>query len=556
MSADEPSILQFLTDGSLPRFCMDLGELAASRVTLHDPEGREILPADGPAPYAVAAEPSLAAGMRIIPILIDDERLGEFRVPEQAPRKLIASVEHLASTVSEVCDVEYELKHRVRELEVLYRLSEHLSRATDVQQVLRTALDSALDVLDLDAGSIVLFDDEQPSSSDERGIELIASRNLSEAWLKDPTPLSRDREFDRRAIGGEIVAVENLLSDDRVLAPERVEAERLVGFVTAALVFQNRPIGAIRLYDHEPRLLDNSEQRLVKSIAQQAAVSVEQARLLEMQARDRRIGRQLQLAGEIQQRMLPTRMPEFRWLDIAGRYAPSLELGGDFYDAFPVGNPANPNLGLVIGDVVGKGMPAALLMASVRSSVRAYAQDVYDIDEIVSRTNKALCRDTLQSEFVTLWYGVIEPDSLHLTYCGAGHEPPMILSIPEDRAPSAADLVELSTGGMVIGVDPSQRYQRGHFDLQPGDVIMCYTDGMTDVQNFEQARYGKRRLQNALIETLADNPGASADEIVEGIFWRIRQFAGLSKQPDDQTLLIVRTENGRAVTAQRRGSLA
>jgi sigma-B regulation protein RsbU (phosphoserine phosphatase) len=541
MTAEQPSIIHFLTDGSLPRFCVHLGELAGSAVTLHDRAGCEILPAEGETPFAIAAHPLPAKGQRIIQITIGALKLGEFRLQPDAPKSLVTSIGHLATTVSEVCDREFELRHRVQELEVLYKLSEHLARATDVQEVLNIALDSALDVLNLDAGSIVLFDDEAQVASDEQGIELIASRSLSEEWLTDPTPLSVDREFDRSAIRGDIVAVENLLTDPRVISPDRLERERITGFVTAALIFQSRPIGAIRLYDNNPRLLNDSEQRMVLSIAQQAAVSVEQARLLELQARDRRLGRQLKLAGEIQKRMLPSKVPSFDSLDIAGRYAPSLELSGDFYDAFKVGSTKVPNLGMVIGDVVGKGVPAALLMASVRSSVRAYAQDLYDIDEIVSRANIALCRDTLESEFVTLWYGVIDPISLHLTYCGAGHEPPMILSVPDDKPPTLANLVELSTGGMVIGVDASQRYQRGHFDLRKGDVLMCYTDGMTDAQNFEEDRFGKRRLQMALVETLAENPDASSEEIIEGIFWRIRQFAGLSIQPDDQTLLVVRT---------------
>ena len=542
MTAQRPSIVQFLTDGSLPRLCADLGALARVRVTLHDENGCEIIAGEASEPYAIAQTPTVAnEGTLAVPIVVDEETIGELRVSRGAPDRLVMCVKHLATTVAEVCDHDMELQHRVRELELLYRLSEHLARATDVQEVLQIALDSALDVLDMDAGSVVLFDEKTQITADEHGIESIASRKLSKEWLDDPRPLSIGRQFDRRAISGEIVAVEDLRADDRVLAPERLANEKIVGFVTAGIIFQNRPIGAIRLYDDEPRLLNTSEQRLVRSIAQQAAVSIEQARLLQLQARDRRIGRQLKLASEIQLRMMPTKMPELPKLDIAGRYTPSLELGGDFYDAFHVGVSSKPNLGLVIGDVVGKGVPAALLMSSVRSSLRAYAQDVYDIDEIVSRTNKALCRDTLESEFVTLWYGVIDPETLHLTYCGAGHEAPMILSVPEGRTPTMADLVELSTGGMVIGVDPSQRYQRGHFDLHRGDVLVCYTDGMTDVQNFEEQRFGKRRLQYAIIETLADKPGATSEEIVEGIFWRIRQFAGLSKQPDDQTLLVVRT---------------
>lgn len=542
MTAEKPSIVQFLTDGSLPRLCADLGALARVRITLHDEAGCEIIAGDGDTPFAIAQDSTPASEDTLsVPIQVDEVHIGELRVTRGAPDRLVACVRHLATTVAEVCDHDMELRHRVRELELLYRLSEHLARATDVQEVLQIALDSALDVLDLNAGSVVLFNENRQISSDEQGIELIASRKLSKEWLEDPRPLSINRQFDRRAISGEIVTVEDLRADDRVLAPERLANERIVGFVTVGIIFQNTPIGAIRLYDFEPRLLDSSEKRLVRSIAQQAAVSIEQAKLLQLQARDRRIGRQLRLASEIQLRMMPTTMPVMPGLDIAGRYTPSLELGGDFYDVFKVGYTAKPNMGLVIGDVVGKGVPAALLMASVRSSVRAYAQDVYDIDEIVSRTNKALCRDTLESEFVTLWYGVIDPETLHLTYCGAGHEAPMILSVPRDRPPTMADLVELSTGGMVIGVDPAQRYQRGHFDLQRGDVLVCYTDGMTDAQNFEENRFGKRRLQNAIIETLAEAPAATPEEIIEGIFWRIRQFAGLSKQPDDQTLLVVRT---------------
>lgn len=541
MTARRTSIVQFLTDGSLTRLCVDLGELAGTPISLHDELGREIIAGDGPEPFAIAGAPTPPqAGTLAVPIRVEGETIGQLRLGADASDRFISCARHLATTVAEVCDHEMELRHRLRELGLLYRLSEHLARATDVQEVLTIALDSALDVLDMDAGSIVLFDEQSQITADEQGIELIASRRLSDEWLGDPRPLSIDRQFDRRAVAGEIVAVKDLRTDPRVLAPERLAREKIVGFVTAAIVFQNTPIGAIRLYDFEPRLLDSSEQRLVRSIAQQAAVSIEQARLLQLQARDRRIGRQLRLASEIQLRMMPTRMPELPRLDIAGRYIPSLELGGDFYDAFHVGFSSKPNLGLVIGDVVGKGVPAALLMASVRSAVRAYAQDVYDIDEIVSRTNKALCRDTLESEFVTLWYGVIDPETLHLTYCGAGHDAPMILSVPQGRPPTAADLVELSTGGMVIGVDPAQRYQRGHFDLRRGDVLVCYTDGMTDAQNFEEQRFGKRRLQQAFVDTLAEKPQATAEEVVEGIFWRIRQFAGLSQQPDDQTLLVVR----------------
>lgn len=533
------TITSFMTDGSLPRLCERLSALSGALVSLHDVDGARVEPSDGDPPWEVVPCPAPASGELAVPIVAGDKAIGSFRMASAAPADLIEALELLSFAVGEVCDSVLELGHRVDEMRVLYRLTSLLAGATDVEQVLSMALDSALEVLDLDAGSFVLFE-EGVTEEDESGIRLKTSRGLSQEWLADPRPLSEHREFDRRASGGEVVVVRDLREDPRIIGLDRVESEGVVGFVTCAMVFRDQPIGAIRLYDREPRLLNKGEQRLVRSIAQQAGVAIEQARLLELQAEDRRIQRQLQLAGDIQRRMLPSRMPEVRPFDIAAKYVPSFELGGDFYDAFAVGKPGEPHLGLAVGDVVGKGVPAALLMSSVRSSLRAFADEVYDLDEIIARTNRALARDTMESEFATIWYGVADPRSLHLTYCAAGHEPPLIVRVPEHRAPTTADVDELATGGMAAGIDPSQRYQRGHFDLQRGDIMVCYTDGITDASDFEMKRFGKRRLIESLLETLEANPDSTAAEVVEGVFWRIRQFVGLSRQADDQTLLVMR----------------
>ncbi|MEO1534541.1 MAG: GAF domain-containing SpoIIE family protein phosphatase [Planctomycetota bacterium] len=533
------SITSFMTDGSLPRLCEQLSLLAGAAVTLHDAAGSRVDASAGEPPWVVTATDPSDADAVVVPIEAGDQSIGSFRLDASASGNLIDAVELLSLAVGEVCDNMLERSQRVDEMRVLHRLTSLLARASDTEQVLAMALDSALEVLDLDAGSIVLFDEGQ-TQEDERGIRLKTSRGLSAEWLADPRPLSIGREFDRRAAEGEVVVVRDLREDDRIIGLERVVSEGLVGFVTCAMVFQDRPIGAIRLYDREPRLLNKGEQRLVQSIAQQAGLAIEQARLLELQAEDRRLQRQLALAGDVQRRMLPAEMPSVEPFDIAARYVPSFELGGDFYDAFAVGKKHEPHLGLAVGDVVGKGVAAALLMASVRSGLRAFADEVYDLDEIVARTNRALARDTLESEFATLWYGVADPKSLHLTYCAAGHEPPLIVRVPEHRAPTTADVDELATGGMAAGIDPSQRYQRGHFDLARGDIVVCYTDGITDASNFEMKRFGKRRLIDALLTTLEAAPAASAAEVVEGVFWQIRQFVGLSPQADDQTLLVMR----------------
>jgi serine phosphatase RsbU (regulator of sigma subunit) len=411
--------------------------------------------------------------------------------------------------------------------------------------VLQVALELALDVLELDCGSVVLVPEETEEVSElsgptEENLSLIASKGLSRDWLDDPRPLSMDRIFDRMSIGGELVVSEDLSSDSRVLEPQRLIVEGLGAAIHAGLAFQGRPIGVMRLYARLPRTFDESDRRVLRAIAAQAAVAVQQARLLKMQEEDQRLQRQLALASDVQRRMLPRFVPsmtkEWSHLDVAAKYEPSFELGGDFYDFINLSS----HLGIVVGDVVGKGIAAALLMSAVRASLRAHAQGVYDLDEVISRVNIALCRDTLDNEFATLWYGVLDPVKLRLTYCSAGHEPPIVVRVPEHRAPGPADIDELSVGGMVVGIDRSQRYQRAVYDMHAGDVLVAYTDGVVDTVNFGREKFGKKRLRACLLEILKQEPKASANRIAEHIRWSLRQFAGLAQRPDDETIVVVR----------------
>ncbi|MBL9030333.1 MAG: SpoIIE family protein phosphatase [Phycisphaerae bacterium] len=555
-AAEAPTITDFITDGSLAGLCEKLTGLLGVEVTLRDTKGRRIVRSGQPPFWAYAPGPEVATpacgtgpaevgGMLVVPLCVEGMGVGslvlgpgEPRLASRGARDRAGEVlELLATTAAEVCHQQLDLRSRLREMQALFRLSSMLAKATRMESVLDIALESALEVLDLDAGSIVLFDsDEGMLTQTEVDLVLKGSRNLSREWLESPLPLSKDRVFDRLALGGEIVVSTDLRTDDRVLIPEHVEREGLRAAINAGLVFQGKPIGVLRLYARSPRTFTEAEKRLLRSIAHQAAVAVEQARLLKMQERDARIQRQVELAADVQRRMLPRWTPQIPRLDVAARYVPSFELGGDFYDFYELSG----NFGLAIGDVVGKGIAAALLMSGVRSSLRAHVQDLYDIDVVLSRVNAALCRDTRDNEFATLWYGVIDPARLRMTYCSGGHEPPLVVRRPAHRAPTLADIDELSIGGMAVGIDPSQRYQRGVYDLHPGDVILAYTDGVTDTLDFAGKRFGKARLRQSVIDVLTQEPDASAARVAEHLFWELRQFAGILERPDDQTVVVVR----------------
>lgn len=547
------SITDFLSDGSLAALCAELSHLTNVPVELHDPRGHAIERYAGGDPgkqWRVGAEPSpvLAGPHRSLPLAVGGLRIGAIVIGSGDPTlsgdarlRLERAISFMAMTSSELCSSELEARARLSELSALARFSSLVSRAASPQKVLDVALDLALDVLGLDAGSIVLLKDAEDARLSEKEEDLIlaTSRSLSKAWLAFPEPLSKGRVFDRLALDGQLVISEDIASDDRINIRERALQEGLRAALHAGMVFGERTLGVIRLYSRKPRVFEEGEKKLLQSLAAQAAAALEQSRLLALEQQEEATQRQLALAADVQRRMLPRTVPNFPRLDLAARYIPSYELGGDFYDFIEL----NGHMGLVVGDVVGKGIAAALLMASVRASLRAFTQDVYDLDEIVGRVNQSLARDTRDNEFASLWYGVIDPHSLRLTYCSAGHEPPIVVRVPKGRAPTPADLDELTVGGMVVGIDPSQRYQRAVFDLRPGDAIFAYTDGLSDASNFDGERFGKRRIREALIKCLTEKPTATAAEIVERVLWELRQFVGLSRaRSDDKTVLAVRVK--------------
>ncbi len=542
------NITDFLTDGSLAALCGELSNLAGVAVELRDARGHAIrrsASGDGAA-WHVDHAPSIdAPGQSVIPLKLGPFTIGSLVVAAGAPvlavdarSRLEQMLNLLASTTTELCFHELELRHRIKEVAALARMSSLLNRATSPEKVLDVAIELSLDVLGLDAGSIMLMKEREGElSENEEDLVLATSRNLSQGWLEFPQPLSKDRTFDRLAMAGQVVVSEDLVNDDRVLIPQRAAEEGLGAALHAGMVFKNRPLGVIRLYSRTPRSFDEADKRLLASIASQAAVALEQSRLLRLEKEEQVLQRQLQLAADVQRRMLPRGVPNFPNLDVAARYIPSFDLGGDFYDFIDL----NGHLGLVVGDVVGKGIAAALLMSSVRASLRAFAQDLYDLDEIVSRVNHAMCRDTRDFEFASLWYGVLDAHKMRLTYCSAGHEPPLVVRVPKHRTPTMADMDELTVGGMVVGIDPSQRYQRAVFDIRPGDVLVAYTDGLPDATNFSGERFGKQRVRQALLTCLQEKPNANAGEIVERMLWEVRQWSGLSKtRSDDKTIVAVR----------------
>ena len=426
----------------------------------------------------------------------------------------------MANSIARLCYEQYHARRRVEELSVLYKISTMLSAQRDLQQLLDAAASSVAEVMKVRAVSMRLVDRESGE------LVLRAVHGLSEDYLNKGVIKFARSEIFSQAMQGQPVYIEDMSSDDRILYPQAAKEEGLVSMFVSGIVYQDEPIGTLTMYTVERRRFTAFEARLARAIAQLLATAIENARLDNERMENRGMIRQLQLAADVQRRMLPHAMPNMKPFDIAARYVPSYELGGDFYDFIDL----DGHLGIAVGDVVGKGVAASLLMASVRASLRAYAQDVYDLNTVISRVNIALSRDTLDNEFATLWYGVLDPQTLRLTYCNAGHEPPLLVR--------DGKLQPLATGGMIVGVDADQIYEKAIIDLRPNDMVLLYSDGLPDAFNANSERFGRKRIEMVLKQI----HNASAGDALNHILWEMRRHTGLRRSVDDTTLVVIKVE--------------
>lgn len=425
----------------------------------------------------------------------------------------------LANAIARLCFQEYQLRRRIDELTAVYSVATMLGEARDLTKVLHRTVELVCDVMNVKASSIRLIDPEK----DELVVKAV--HNLSAEYLsKGPIRLSK-AEIDREALSAQGYSyVQNMAADPRVLYPQESQREGIVSMLVVGMRYKGRAIGALRVYTSEEKHFSQLEIDLLKAIAAQAAAAIENARLAVETAEAEALERQVAMAVEVQQRMVPQKPPKAQGLDLAAVYVPCFALGGDLYDFITL---PQDNLGLVVADVAGKGVPASLIMASVRAALRAHADNIYYLYEVIRRVNVMLCRDTLPSEFVTLFYGVIDTSNMRLTYCNAGHPPPLLLR--------DGKVTELSSNNMVLGIDPEERYEQTLHDLQSGDFLLLYTDGLTDAMNFQRQTFGKQRL----IESFAKG-GATAEALAQNILWDMRRYVGLTERCDDVTMIVTR----------------
>ena len=387
----------------------------------------------------------------------------------------------LANAIAKLCYQEFQLRQRINELTAVYNVTTMLADARDLEKVLQRTVRVVCEVMETKASSLRLIDYER----DELVIKAV--HNLSAEYLGKGRIRLSQAAIDQQAMTSKgYEYVRNMGQDSRVLYPGEAKREGIVSMLSVGMRYKGKNIGVLRVYTAQEQTFTQFQIDLMKAVAAQAAAAIEHARLVQEKLQSQALERQIQMAAQVQHRMIPHQPPAIPGVDLAAVYVPCYELGGDFYDLIEL--PYN-NLGMVIADVSGKGVPASLTMAAVRAALRAQVDNVYYLYEVVRRINLMLCRDSSPGEFVTLFYGVLDGRNRRFTYCNAGHPPAMILR--------NGKIIELNSDNLVLGVNPEEKYVQSLVDLQVGDTVLLYTDGLADAMNFEQQRFGRQRIIEA-----------------------------------------------------------
>jgi sigma-B regulation protein RsbU (phosphoserine phosphatase) len=266
--------------------------------------------------------------------------------------------------------------------------------------------------------------------------------------------------------------------------------------------------------------------------AAQTALAEEVARLTTAIGRElaqrERLNRELEIAREVQEHLFPQRLPTVPGLDYCGQCRPAREVGGDYYDFLEL---PDGRLGIAVGDVSGKGVGAALMMASLEASLRALSAVVQDPADLMERVNTLVCQASAANRYASLFYAEYDPATRHLSYVNAGHNPPMVLR----NSVGSCQVLRLEVGGSVIGLFP-QKYQRGQFSHEPGDLIVLFTDGVSESMNLRDEEWGEERL----IELAKMCHGLPTLECMRRILAAAQDFAAGASQHDDMTLVVLR----------------
>ncbi len=396
-----------------------------------------------------------------------------------------------------------------------------ISSTLDVETVLQRLLYLTNQMLGFEYCTILLIDDD--------GVRMnVAARYGYPESIVQEVELAVGRGVTGRvAQTGVPFNVPDVGREERYLAGLKGARSELV----VPLKAEGRVIGVFDVQSPKLDVFNERDTELLQVLADIAGIAISNARshraairAREEQLQRRELEREISLGRTFQERLLPGSDPVLSGYDIAGTNLPGRRLSGDYFDYIRL---PNGHLGIAVADVSGKGVPAALLAASLQATLRSHVENLYSIATIIKRANVSFCQTTAPESFATLFYGVLDPAGT-LTYVNAGHNPPLLVRTSGEAEP-------LHEGGTVLGMFPDARYTEGRADLSDDDCLIIYTDGLSEAER-EGELFGERRI----VDVVNGLTGAPARVVASTLITEADSFAGKGASPDDMTVVVVR----------------
>ena len=418
-----------------------------------------------------------------------------------------------------------ETSHReVRNLNALLEVSRALGAEMHLDNLLPVIIHKTTEVMDAERSSLFIYDPDSDElwskvaeGMDEKTIRFPAGVGIAGDVAKTLETANIPDAYDDSRFNPEFDKQSDFKTKSVLCMPMTTRKGELIGVVQVL----NKTDGGT---------FQESDEKLLEALCIQAGVAIVRARLTEAFLEKQRIEESLKLAADIQMGMLPSTFPAFperNDFDLFAGIIPAKEVGGDFYDFFLVDK---KHLCFVIGDVSGKGIPAALFMALTKTQIKASSSRRRTPGDILFRANNDLCHENESSMFCTLFYGIMNTETGEVTYANAGHNPPYIIE-------KGVEPVQIeSTGGIALGVMEEMEFESATFTASKGDSIFLYTDGVNEAMNEADEEYTYERLEDYLKENSAE----SITDIVNGNLNNVKEFACTAPQSDDITVLALR----------------
>lgn len=414
-----------------------------------------------------------------------------------------------------------------RELSAIRAVSQVMATSIELDNLLRLIIEKLVETLDAELATLFLIDEE---SQELFSRVLVKNSGLSEIRLKIGEGIA-----GHVAATGQHLNIPDAYQDPRHLR----KFDQMTGIQTRTILSmpmynpQQKIIGVVQVLNKKTGTFTVRDERLLAVMATQAAISIENARLYEREIQQRLVDQELQTARNIQASFLPQSIPQIEGWDIAAFWRPMLSIAGDFYDFYPL---ADGRLAVVIADVSGKGVPAALFMALCVTVLRFAMGLGFTPRELLYRANDAILADQSSKMFATTFVAYMDSASGLVQFASAGHNPPLLYRSAQNGKVVNSSCEYLDSPGVALGVFKEVNFDEQYRQMKAGDILVFYTDGITEILDINGEEFGEQRLERLVVE----NASSNAQEIKDRIVSAVSLFSKDGTPYDDETLVIVK----------------